>query len=245
MKTGCIPLPYCQFFQIHGSILKLYPHTDSFQPPVWRKAHAIFLLCICEDPFYCLRPQLISQFSMRRVPDVFCLFYVILPDMAEDCFLAALAFCTHMPCRAYPALVWQALILPVPVPVSRAVRQAFVFRANDHVQILVIYIFMPFVPAFFRHGAFIRQGRDPVVLKNAFAYPRRFVACVHYNRFYLRELFRNTVIERVKSNAVMYVPAGDGRVQYKVMPVADCMGFIGKAALVLPFMEHPAFRVCR
>lgn len=37
----------------------------------------------------------------------------------------------------------------------------------------------------------------------------------------------------------MYVPAGDGCVQYEVMPVADRMGFIGKAALVPPFLEHP------
>lgn len=114
MVSG-FPLPHCQFLQIHGSIFKPYPHTDSFQPLVRCITYSIFFLCIVKDPLDCLGSETITFFSLQWMSDILCLFYIIFPDIAGYCLLTVPALCTQMSCPACFTLVTQTLIFPVPL----------------------------------------------------------------------------------------------------------------------------------
>lgn len=143
-----------------------------------------------------------------------------------------------MPCFTRGALISQTLILPISSPVGRAVQQALVFRADHDIQIFIIYIFIPFMKPFLRHGAFVRQGRDPPVIYDTLTDPRRFVPRIHRDCSNLRKPCSYLFIKCVKGNTVMYISACDYRIQYKVMPVTDCMGFIRKTMFEVPFPEQ-------
>lgn len=179
------------------------------------------------------------------MPDILRLFYIILPDMAGYCLLTVPALRAQMSRLACFTLVTQTLIFPVALPIGRAVRQAFVFRADDDVQIFIIYIFIPFMKSFLRHRAFIRQGGEPSVIYDTLADPRGFISRIHGDCPDLGKPSGHFLIKRIKGNTVMYISACYYRVQYKVMPVTDCMGLIRKTMFMIPFPEHAALRISR
>ena len=179
------------------------------------------------------------------MPDILCLFYIIFPHMAGYCLLTAPALCTQVSCLTCFTLVTQTLIFPAALPVGRAVRQTSVFWTDDDVQVFIIYIFIPFMKPALRYRAFIRQGRNSPVIYDTFADPRGFISGIHGDCLYLREPSCHPLIKRIKGNTVMYISTCDYRIQYKVMPVTDCMGFIRKTMFMVPFPEHAAFRISR
>ena len=96
---------------------------------------------------------------------------------------------------------------------------------------------------FLRHRAFIRQGRETSIIYDALADPRRFISRIHCDYPDLGETSGHLLIKRVKGSTVVYISACDYRIQYKVMPVTDCMGLIRKTMFMLPFAEHAALRI--
>ena len=153
--------------------------------------------------------------------------------MAGYCLLTAPALCTQVSRLACFTLVTQTLIFPVALPVGRAVRQTSVFWTDDDVQVFIIYIFIPFMKPALRHRAFIRQGRNSPVIYDTFADPRGFISRIHGDCPDLRKPSGHLLIKRIKGNTVMYISACYYRVQYKVMPDTDCMGFIRKTMFMI------------
>ena len=102
---------------------------------------------------------------------------------------------------------------------------------------------MPFMKPFLCHRAFIRQGRKTPLVYDTLADPRGFISRIHGNYPDLRKPPGHLLIKCIKSNTVMYISACDYRIQYKVMLVTDCMGFLRKTMFMVPFPEHAAFRI--
>ena len=50
-KTGVLPTPICQLFQIHGSIFKPDPSRDCGQTSVVCISHRVLFFCIRKNPF--------------------------------------------------------------------------------------------------------------------------------------------------------------------------------------------------
>ena len=80
-----------------------------------------------------------------------------------------------------------AFVFPVTVPVGGAVMQHLVFRANHAVEVFVIHVFPPFVPALHGHRPLVRCGDYPVVIEYLLANPWCLKCRVGYDRFHLRE----------------------------------------------------------
>ena len=60
------PFPCGQFFQVHGSKLKLHPVRHLSQASVLRITHRVFFLGVCEDPFNAFFASLVKLPVCRR-----------------------------------------------------------------------------------------------------------------------------------------------------------------------------------
>lgn len=94
--------------------------------------------------------------------------------------------------------------------------QDFVFRTNDTVIVLVIYIVPPRQSILLGHGAFVSGGKNSSTVEDSFADPRCFIGAVCHDYFVFRVLLANLVIERLKGYAVMDVSRGYFHSQYKL-----------------------------
>ena len=90
----------------------------------------------------------------------------------------------------------------------------------------------------------IRKNRDASIPQNLSGNPRCFVSGIHSQGFYFRKTVANRIIYGIPGNAVMNVAGSDFYCQYKAMPFAGGVGFIGKLPLVLTLYKHPTVRVC-
>ena len=75
------PFPCGQFFQVHGSKLKLHPVCDLGQASVLRITHRVFFLGVREDPFNGLFAPLVKLPVLRRISGIVRQFLIVLPDM--------------------------------------------------------------------------------------------------------------------------------------------------------------------
>ena len=103
--------------------------------------------------------------------------------MAQERFFALGTFGAHAPCGTCFAEIGPALVFPVAVPVCGGIMQCMVLRANHIVKVFIIHICPPGMALLFGLGAGIAGGKNAAALKNAFAYPRRFVGAVCHHRF--------------------------------------------------------------
>ena len=76
--------------------------------------------------------------------------------------------------------------------------------------------------------SFVRQGWDPPIIYDTFTDPRGFISRIHGDYPDLEKPPGHPLIKCIKNNTVMYISACDYRIQYKVMLVTDCMGFIDR-----------------
>ena len=153
-----LPFPICKLFQIHCSKTKLHPVCDLSQASVSGITHCVFLLGIRKDTFNGFFPCLIHPLVDRSVPSIISHFLVFLPDMPGNCFNAVFVIGTKVSCWAITADLWIAFIFPVTFPIGSAVVQNLVLRTDDTVEMLVINILPPFVPALHCLGTLIGCG---------------------------------------------------------------------------------------
>ena len=98
-----LPLPGCQFFQIHGSKLKLHPVRHLSQASVLCITHSVFFFGVCKDAFNGLFPLpvkalvlLISEDSCPRI------FFIIAGSPALSAFFQTLTlYCCLRPERCF------------------------------------------------------------------------------------------------------------------------------------------------
>ena len=140
---------------------------------------------------------------------------------------------------------WVAFILAVTVLIGGAVFQRLILRADDAVVILIIHIFVLFMPSFHGLRPFIRSGKNSVIAKYFLADMRRFAGGVRHDGLNFREMLCHLVINVIKGHAVVYVAGSYNRLQNIAVYIADRVGLVGEAPLVVSLAEYPTLRVCR
>ena len=153
-----LPFPFCKLFQIHGSKNKLHPVCDLSQASEAGITHCVFLLGIRKDTFNGFFSCLVHPLVDRSVPSIVSHFLVFLPDMPGNCFNAVFVIGAKVSCWAITADLWIAFIFPVAIPVGGTVVQNLVLRADDAVEMLVINVLPPLVPALHCLGALVSCG---------------------------------------------------------------------------------------
>ena len=132
------------------------------------------------------------------VPNIFRLFYIVLPDMPGYCFRADFAVGASGKGRAFFADITSAFVFPVSLTVGCCIMQNLIFWADYAVIIFVIHIFPPFRISCLGHGPLVRCGQDSSIIKDAFANMWCFVGGICHHSFNFRECLCYTVIDRVK-----------------------------------------------
>lgn len=89
--------------------------------------------------------------------------------------------------------------------VGGSIAQNVVFWAYYTVVLFIKNVRIWSEKACLSHWSFVWKNGDSAVIKNFFAYPRCFVACVYYYCFDFRMFFCHTVIKSIKCHAVMYI----------------------------------------
>ena len=144
---GILPFPISELFQIHGSKTKLHPVCNLGQACVSGISQTVLLFAIRKDTFNGFFPCLVHPLVNRSVPGIVCHFLVFFPDVPGNRLNAILVICTKMFGGTVATELWITLVFPVSIPVGGAVVQYLVFRADNTVEMLVIYIFPPFMSA--------------------------------------------------------------------------------------------------
>ena len=152
------PFPISELFQIHGSKTKLHPVCNLGQACVSGISQTVLLFAIRKDTFNGFFPCLVHPLVNRSVPGIVCHFLVFLPDVPRNGFNEIFVLCAKMPGGTVAADLWIAFIFPVSIPVGGAVVQYLIFRTDDAVEMLVIYVLPPFMSAFHCLGTLIGCG---------------------------------------------------------------------------------------
>ena len=113
-----------------------------------------------------------------------------------------------MPGRALSADLRVTCVLTVPIPVSSAVRQEMVFRANDAVVILIIDISPPGMPAFHGLRTLVGSGQHPAIREHFFTDMWSFIGGICHDRLDLWKTFRHFIVNIIESHAVMDIAGG-------------------------------------
>ena len=116
-RMAAIPFPNGQLFQIHGSKFKLHPVCHLGQASVLRVTHPVFFLRIGKHTLNLLFSQPVQFFVHRHMPDMLCHLHIVLPDMAQDCFLALGVLGAHPSGGTALAKIASAFVFPVALPV--------------------------------------------------------------------------------------------------------------------------------
>ena len=109
---------------------------------------------------------LVHPLADRCAAGFLCHFHILTPDVPGNSLNAGLVFCTKMSGRTVATDLWITFILPVTVTVCRAVFQHLVFRTQNTIIVLVIYVLPPFMPAFLRTP--LREITSPDEIEQSF-----------------------------------------------------------------------------
>ena len=149
---GVFPKPCGELFQIHGSKFKLHPVSNLGQACVSGISHSMLLLGIGKDTLNSFLTGLVHRPADRCAAGLLCHFHIVTPDVPGNSLNAVVVLCTKMSGRTVAADLWITFILTVTVTVCRSVFQYLVFRTQNTIIILVIYILPPFMSVFHRPG---------------------------------------------------------------------------------------------
>ena len=111
------PFPCGQFFQVHGSKLKLHPVRHLSQASVLRITHRVFFLGVREDPFNGFFSALIELCVRRRISGIVRQFLIVLPDMPLHRFDTVPGMRTPFSGRTGGADIRIALVFPISITV--------------------------------------------------------------------------------------------------------------------------------
>ena len=186
----------------------------------------------------------IKIFVLRGVSGVIGQFFVVFPNMAQDSFNAVFRAGAQVPGGTLGTDLRIAAIFPVTVPVSGAVCQELIFRADHAVIVFIINILPPLVPAFHRHGTLVGSGQHPAIGEHFFADVWSFVCGIRHNGLNFRKGLCHFVINIIKRHTVVDVAGGNHRFQHIAILIAGGMGLIGKLPLMVSLHKHTTIRVC-
>ena len=170
-----VPFPSGQFFQIHGSKFKLHPVCHLSEATVLRVAHAVFFFCVGKYTLNFFFSQTVQFSIYRHVPDVLRHLHKVLPDMAQNRFLALCIFSALRSGGAVFAKVGSALVFPVSVPVCGGIMQRAVFRADHVVEIFIVNIRPPGMAVLLGFRAGVAGGWSAAALRVGCGYHRFFL----------------------------------------------------------------------
>ena len=165
-----VPFPGGQFFQIHDSKFKLHPVCYLSQASVLRVAYTVLFLRVGKHTLNLLFSLPVQLFVPRHVPDVFRHLHIVLPDMAQDCFLALGIFGTHPSAGTPFAKIGPAFVFPV----CGGIMQRTVLRTDHIIKVFIIYIPPPGMAVLFTLRTGIAGGKNPAASEDPFSQlPRR------------------------------------------------------------------------
>ena len=144
---GILPFPICILFQIHGRKSKLHPVRNLSQACVSGISQTVLLFGICKDALYGFFSCLVHPLVNRSVSGIISHLLVFLPDVPSNGFNAIFVLCAKMSGGTVGTYFRVAFIFSISISVGCAVVQHLVFRADNTVEMLVIYIFPPFMSA--------------------------------------------------------------------------------------------------
>ena len=177
------------------------------------------------------------------MPDMLCHLHIVLPDMAQDCFLALGVLGAHPSGGTALAKIASAFVFPVALPVCGGIMQRTVFRTDHIVKVFVIHIGPPGVAVSFGLGAGIAGGKNAAAVEDSLADPGGFVGAVRHHGFVLGVILAYFIVQRIKGYTVVDIAGSDVNTNNKIVLVTCCVRFVGKALFVLPLVEYTAFRV--
>ena len=225
---AAIPFPGGQFFQIHGSKFKLHPVCYLSQASVLRVTHTVLLLRIGEHTLNLLFSQTVQLFVYRHMADMLRHLHIVLPNMAQDCFLTLGIFSTHSSAGTAFAKIGPAFVFPITVPVCGGIMQRTVLRADHIIKVFVIHIRPPGMAVLFAFGTGITSGKNAAALEDSLADPGRFVGAVCYNGFVFGVVSAQFIIQRIKRDTVVDIAGSDVNTKNKIVFVAGGVCFVSK-----------------
>ena len=80
-QKGVLPTPYCQLFQVHGSIFKPHPACDPGQTSMMRATQRMFFFCVGKDTFNRLFAHGVDLFPSIRFAELLHKVKIFLPDI--------------------------------------------------------------------------------------------------------------------------------------------------------------------
>ena len=131
-----------EFLEIKRSEFELDPNSNSVQPSIWSITHRVLFFGVGKYALNCLRTQSIGLFANRGVPDIFCLFNIIMPDMSGYGLYTLLILSTLFSDWAILADISFALIFPVAFTIRRCITQHLILRTEYTIVVLVVYVFV-------------------------------------------------------------------------------------------------------
>ena len=81
VQEGVLPTPFCQLFQVHGSIFKPHPACDPGQTSMMRVTHRMFFFCVGKDTFNRLFAHGVDLFPAIRFAELLHKVKIFLPDI--------------------------------------------------------------------------------------------------------------------------------------------------------------------
>ena len=109
-QKGAFPAPNCQFFQIHGSKLKLDPSGDCGQASVVRITHCVLFFCVSKHSLNGLLAHRVNAFRIFCFSDTLHSIQIGLPDVSGQEFLTFLICPTFRFAGAFAAVLWSAAV---------------------------------------------------------------------------------------------------------------------------------------
>ena len=130
-QKGVFPAPNCQFFQIHGSKLKLDPSGDCGQASVVRITHCVLFFCVSKHSLNGLLAHRVNAFRIFCFSDTLYSIQIGLPDVSRQELLPFLICSTFRFVRAVPAILWRAAVTALSVLVGGGLLRLSENRQNQ------------------------------------------------------------------------------------------------------------------
>ena len=232
-QKGAFPAPNCQFFQIHGSKLKLDPSGDCGQASVVRITHCVLFFCVSKHSLNGLLAHRVNAFRIFCFSDTLHSIQIGLPDVSGQEFLTFLICPTFRFAGAFAAVLWSAAVDSFSILVRSGVPEFCSLWAEISVLFGQVSIFPGTVGVFRSLVSGIRQNRNNPVINGPFGNPWGLVAGIHDSVPNIVESPGNCGIQIIPCNAVMDIPGCYLNSQHKSMLVTGGMCFIGELPFVL------------
>lgn len=177
-QKGVFPAPNCQFFQIHGSKLKLDPSGDCGQASVVRITHCVLFFCVSKHSLNGLLAHRVNAFRIFCFSDTLYSIQIGLPDVSRQELLPFLICSTFRFVRAVPAILWRAAVDSFSILVRSGVPEFCSLWAEINILLRDIGVVPGTVGVLCSLVSGIRQNGNNPVIDGSFGNPGGLVACM-------------------------------------------------------------------